>query len=200
MLIPHSYILGRASDLFGRKAVIITGLCITMTICLTVGLSDSLAAALVNRAFAGLGGGIVPQRELQPRAFGIVPLTFTIGSMMRPAFGGFLANAAIKYPTVLGDSQFLQKYPYALLNLATGGLFAVTISVCTLFFRETLISKRNGPDLGLKLCRAITNGFGCRKQHRVSSNDRPNLEATPLIQETFTRLQSSDSSLSNDYQ
>ncbi|MCJ1393522.1 hypothetical protein MMC18_006397 [Xylographa bjoerkii] len=172
-----------------------------MVTSLAFGFSSGLTAALVNRAFAGLGGGnggiirtavaeLVPQRELQPRAFSIVPLTFTVGSMLGPAFGGFLANAATKYPTLFGNSQFLRMYPYALPNLAAGGLFAVTITVCALFFRETLDSKRNQHDLGLRLGRALMSGCQRRKSHLASFDTTSRLERTPLIQDALTSLHS----------
>lgn len=92
-------IWGRASDKYGRKPIILIGLFCTMCTSLLFGFSRNLAWAIAIRALSGGGNGnvgiirtmvaeMVPEKELQPRAFSIMPLTWTIGSIFGPAFGG----------------------------------------------------------------------------------------------------------------
>lgn len=50
---------GRASDRFGRKPVILTGLMITMCTSIFWGLSSSLPMAIIARALSGGGNGNV---------------------------------------------------------------------------------------------------------------------------------------------
>ena len=85
---------GRASDRFGRKPIILLGMTCTMLSSLFFGFSRSLPAAIVARSLAGASNGnvgimrttvaeMVPWKELQPRAFSVMPLIWTIGSLPR---------------------------------------------------------------------------------------------------------------------
>lgn len=78
---------------------------------------------------------IVPQRELQPRAFSIMPMVWTIGSIFGPAFGGALARPAEKHPNLFGGSEFLKRYPFALPNLVSACFFIVGITTGILFLK-----------------------------------------------------------------
>ena len=80
---------GRASDRVGRKPVILASILGVMLAGLFFGFSPTLAWAITARAFAGLCSGnvgitrtmvaeMVPQRELQPRAFSIMPLVWLV--------------------------------------------------------------------------------------------------------------------------
>jgi MFS family permease len=75
--------------------VILIGLCNTMITTLIWGFSTSLPMAITARALQGLGNGNVgilrtvvaelcPWKELQPRAFSIMPLVYTIGAVVGP--------------------------------------------------------------------------------------------------------------------
>ena len=101
---------------------------------------------VVSRAFLGLMNGnvgiirtmvaeMVPEKELQPRAFSIMPLVWTIGSIFGPAFGGALARPAEKHPDLFGDSVFLRRYPFALPNIASACFFVVGITTGFLFLQ-----------------------------------------------------------------
>lgn len=86
---------GRASDTFGRKITIICGLFTTMVLFLVWGLSTSLPMAITVRVLLGAGNGnvgiirtmvaeMVTEKHLQPRAFSIMPLVWSIGSASNP--------------------------------------------------------------------------------------------------------------------
>lgn len=140
---------GQASDHFGRKRVILLGLISATITSLLWGFSRSLTWAITIRALAGLSNGnvgiirttvaeMVPEKELQPRAFSIMPLVWTIGSIVGPAFGGALAVPAERYPAVFGNSAFFKKFPFALPNLVAAIFFFVGIATGILFLRVRL--------------------------------------------------------------
>ena len=173
---------GRASDRFGRKPVILAGMTCTMLTSLLFGLSRSLPWAIVARSLAGAGNGnvgiirttvaeMVPWKEMQPKAFSIMPLVWTIGSIFGPGFGGALANPAARYPEVFGNIKFFQKFPFALPNLAASLFFLVGLAAGILFLKETLETKRYQRDYGRVLGKLLVRFFvkGPKKptwQHR----------------------------------
>ena len=76
---------GRAGDRFGRKPVLLFGLMGTLISSLIFGFSKSLPQAIAARCLAGVLNGnvgimrtlvaeMVPEKELQPRAFSLMPL------------------------------------------------------------------------------------------------------------------------------
>ncbi|KAJ5654430.1 permease of the major facilitator superfamily [Penicillium lividum] len=182
---------GALSDYIGRKPVIISGLFCTMILSLVLGMSSSLTMVLVTRALIGLMNGnvgiirtmvaeIVPERELQPRAFSIMPLVWTIGSIFGPAFGGALARPADKHPGLFGGSEFLKKYPFALPNIAAACFFVVGILNGILFLRETHVTKKDQRDLGLELGKALTRPCTSRNKRSTETKDSDEERATLL--------------------
>jgi MFS family permease len=142
---------GLLSDYIGRKPVILFGLTCTMIFSLMFGFSNSLAALLISRAFLGFMNGnvgiirtmvaeLVSEKELQPRAFSVMPLVWTIGSILGPAFGGSLANPVKKHPDIFGNSEFLRKYPFALPNLLSSVLFIIGLITGFLFLEVSFLS------------------------------------------------------------
>lgn len=155
---------GRASDHWGRKPVILLGLTCTMVTSLMWGFSTSLPIAVVARALqGGMNGnvGIIrtmvaemcPWRELQPRAFSIMPLVWNLGSVLGPAFGGALSNPYHRGPKDDGsaDGRLLWKFPYALPNILGSCFFLVGIITGILFLDETLASRKHQRDYGRRL-------------------------------------------------
>ncbi|PQE20420.1 major facilitator superfamily transporter protein [Rutstroemia sp. NJR-2017a BBW] len=153
---------GRASDKFGRKPAILIALTATMISSVLWGMSVSLPMAILARALHGACNGnvgiirtmvaeMVPQKELQPRAFSIMPLVWSLGSIFGPSFGGFLAKPAQNFPELFGDNKFLLRFPFALPNLVASALFTIGIATGFLFLRETLETKRHKRDVGIEL-------------------------------------------------
>ncbi|KAL9618905.1 MAG: hypothetical protein Q9160_006430 [Pyrenula sp. 1 TL-2023] len=92
---------------------------------------------------------MVPQKELQPKAFSVMPLVWTIGSIVGPALGGSLANPAANHPGIFGKNKFFIKFPYALPNLVASLFFLIGLATGILFVKETLESKKHQKDYGL---------------------------------------------------
>lgn len=142
---------GRASDAYGRKPVILAGLTCTLATSILFGFSKTLTWAIISRGLAGLGSGnvgiirttvaeMVPQRELQPRAFSVMPLVWSVGSILGPALGGFLADPVKKHPRLFGHSHFFKEFPFALPNLAAGLVFFLGFGSGIFFLRVSCTS------------------------------------------------------------
>ena len=174
---------GRASDRFGRKPVILAGMVCTMLTSLLFGLSRSLTWVIVTRSLAGAGNGnvgiirttvaeMVPWKELQPKAFSVMPLVWTIGSIFGPGFGGALANPAARHPEVFGKIKFFKTFPFALPNLVAGLFFLVGLSAGILYLKETLETKRYRRDYGRELGKLLQLSFVRRpKQPKRQRHD-----------------------------
>ena len=161
---------GWASDSFGRKPVILFAMICIMSTSVLFGFSGTLVWAIVARGLAGASCGnvgiirtmvaeLVPYKELQPKAFSVMPLVWTIGSIFGPGFGGALANPALKYPEIFGKSGLFRQYPFALRNLVGAAFFLVGLSVGILFLRETLETKKDRRDYGIVLGEHILSLF-----------------------------------------
>ena len=172
---------GRASDRFGRKPIILLALLCTMVSSIMFGFSKSLVWAFITRSLQGLSNGnvgiirtavaeLVPQRELQPRAFSIMPLVWNIGSIFGPSFGGSLVHPVERYPEIFGKFKLLKKYPFALPNLLISVLFLCGMTAGFLFFRETLEEKKSQRDYGLILGRLLASPCTGKPRQRTWSN------------------------------
>ena len=160
----------------------------TMFSSLLFGFSRSLVWAIVARAIAGSVNGnvgiirttvaeLVPERELQPRAFSIMPLVWSIGSIFGPGFGGALANPAAKYPDLFGTSSFLKRYPFALPNIISSIVFLVGLTVGFLFLKETLETRKHQRDYGRTLGKMLVRLFARRESVKRQHDN----EQTPLL-------------------
>ncbi|KAL1836052.1 hypothetical protein VTJ49DRAFT_5626 [Mycothermus thermophilus] len=161
---------GKASDRFGRKPILLLGLANTTVCFLLWGIATSLPMAIIIRAVMGGGNGnvgiirtmvaeMVPEKSLQPRAFSIMPLVWSIGSVFGPAFGGFFARPADQYPNLFGRIEFFKRYPFALPNLMACVIFLISFTTGLLFLKETLHTKRHQRDWGLVLGEKLTRPF-----------------------------------------
>lgn len=183
---------GAASDRYGRKPVILLGLFNTMWTMLLWGFATSLPMALAARALQGLFNGNVgilrtmirelcPWRELQPRAFSVMPLVYTVGATVGPTLGGALSNPLRVDPRQPAGAAFLERFPYVLPNLVAAIFFTMSILVGWLFLHETLESKRQSPDLGVRVGEKMM-GFvkGVTRLQGDGKEQEPN-EREPLL-------------------
>lgn len=125
---------------------------------------------------------MVPERELQPRAFSIMPLVWSIGSIFGPAFGGFFAKPAEQFPSLFGNNEFLKAYPFALPNILGSVIFLISVTTGMLFLKETLASKRDSRDWGLKLGERIKESISRQRHHHTRRYSFQDDEASaPLL-------------------
>lgn len=191
---------GRFSDQYGRKPAILLGLVSTMVTSLLLGFSVNLPMAIVARSLAGAGNGnvgiirttvaeMVPFKELQPRAFSLMPLVWNTGSIFGPMIGGVLANPYnIGSEEHLDRPNLLQRFPYALPNLVSAVFFMIGITVGVLFLEETLETLQGRRDWGLRLgdklvkvVKSHTLKFGELARLRKSDVQDESGEREPLI-------------------
>lgn len=102
---------------------------------------------------------LVPEKSLQPKAFSLMPLVWSIGSVFGPAFGGFFARPAEQYPDFFGHIEYFKRYPFALPNLMACVIFFISFMTALLFLQETLDTKRHKRDWGLVLGEKLTRSF-----------------------------------------
>jgi MFS family permease len=176
---------GRASDKLGRKPVILFALTCTMASSLLFGFSTSLLWAFIARSAQGLSNGnvgiirtvvaeIVPERELQPRAFSVMPLVWTIGSIFGPAFGGALVYPVRRLPKLFGKVKLLERFPFALPNLCISVLFMIGIIFGFLFLKESHEDMRERKDYGRMLGSLLTRSCSKRTGRPRASSWRTN--------------------------
>ncbi|KUJ24464.1 MFS general substrate transporter [Mollisia scopiformis] len=199
---------GRASDRFGRKPTILFALFCTMTASLVWGMSRSLPMAIAARALAGACNGnvgiirtmvaeMVPQKELQPRAFSIMPLVWTIGSIFGPSFGGMFAKPTENLPWLFGGNKFFEKFPFLLPNLVAAALFIVGLTTGVFFLEETLETKKNQTDYGVILGKKFIKWFkAIFRLRRI--NPQPYRRASESFDESAASLLRPTSSAGSD--
>ena len=84
-----------------------------------------------------------------------MPLVWSLGSVVGPAFGGFFAKPAEQYPNLFGDMSFFKTFPYALPNLLATVFFLISACSATFFLKVSM-----NPD-GLTTCTTqLTRGHG----------------------------------------
>ncbi|KAF2439865.1 MFS general substrate transporter [Karstenula rhodostoma CBS 690.94] len=182
---------GAASDRWGRKPIILIGLFNTMICMLLFGFSTSLPMAITARALQGLGNGNVgilrttvaelcPWKELQPRAFSIMPLVYTIGAIFGPTLGGALSNPLRVDPRKPRGGSFFERFPYSPPNMVAASLFTVGIITGWLFLKESLEKRKHDRDLGLITGAKIT-AFVRKALHIPSKQEKMSPEREPLL-------------------
>ena len=96
-------IVGRLSDLYGRKIFFLLGITIFMIGSVPTGLSQTMTQLIAFRAIQGIGGGIImttslvaiadlfPSQE-RGKLQGLISLVYGIASVVGPALGGFITD------------------------------------------------------------------------------------------------------------
>ncbi|KAG4025830.1 hypothetical protein MFRU_049g00010 [Monilinia fructicola] len=207
---------GRASDTFGRKPAILMGLTCTMICSIIWGMSVSLPMAIIARALHGACNGnvgiirtmvaeMVPEKELQPRAFSIMPLVWSLGSIFGPSFGGFFAQPAQNFPDLFGKNKFFLHFPFALPNLIASFLFMIGITTGFLFLKETLESKRNKTDLGIELGKEIISSSKAlcwqpRSKHHSSGHPAYDESSESLLRPASASESDSNTAFEDNYE
>jgi len=97
-------IAGRLSDLYGRKAFFLGGICIFLVGSILAGLSQSMNQLIAFRAIQGIGGGNIMAMSLitvgdlfspaeRGKYQGVVAGVFGLSSVIGPTLGGFITDS-----------------------------------------------------------------------------------------------------------
>ncbi|KAF4965672.1 hypothetical protein FSARC_6567 [Fusarium sarcochroum] len=131
-----NFLWGYASDVIGRKPVLIMGTIALMGCFCVFGLcKEYWQIVVVHVAMGLLNGnaacvptvlGEVTDRSNQSRAFTYLPVIYSLGSITGPALGGILVGKA-------GS-----EYPYLAPNILSAALLALSVVVVGIWFEETL--------------------------------------------------------------
>ncbi|KAI1308091.1 major facilitator superfamily domain-containing protein [Xylaria venustula] len=139
---------GALSDRYGRKPVVLFGLCGVAISSLIFGLAKNYWVALLARFIGGaLNGNVavmqtmvaemvkVPEHE--PAAYASQPFVWTLGGIFGSAMGGFLAQPATFYPSLFPADGIFGRYPYLLPNLVSVVIIVLAIAQGIIFLEET---------------------------------------------------------------
>ncbi|XP_047340127.1 protein ZINC INDUCED FACILITATOR-LIKE 1-like [Impatiens glandulifera] len=151
-----SFMLGRAltsvfwgiiADRYGRKPVIIIGTIAVVIFNTLFGLSVNFWMAVITRFLLGsLNGLLGPIKayaieifteEYQALGVSTVSTAWGIGLIIGPAVGGFFAQPAKKYPTIISDDSLFGRFPYFLPCLCIS-VFAFIVTILVFWIPETL--------------------------------------------------------------
>ncbi|KAK7006461.1 MFS domain-containing protein [Favolaschia claudopus] len=144
------YQFGRLSDIYGRRPVLLMAPLGVGLAMIGFGLSRSFWVLLAFRcaqgAFNGnLGVAKTVMTEISDptnvaEIFSYLQLMWSVGSTTSPFMGGFLANAAVKWPDTLGKIKILRLHPYFLPCAVAGGVALAGFGFAVVGLRETLPS------------------------------------------------------------
>ncbi|KAJ7352341.1 major facilitator superfamily multidrug-resistance, DHA1 sub-family [Mycena albidolilacea] len=141
---------GRWSDIYGRRPIILLGplgLAISM---LGFGLSKTFWSLFFFRCIQGacngnLGVAKTVINEISDPSniadiFSIMPLVWSIATIMAPLIGGVLSNPATKWPSTLGKFEILREHPYLLPCVVSGSIALLAFGIAFAGLKESLPS------------------------------------------------------------
>ncbi|KAL7424049.1 hypothetical protein Q5752_001634 [Cryptotrichosporon argae] len=140
----------RLSDRIGRKPVILMGLGGVFVSGSLFGLSTRFWAMVLFRCLWGaLNGNVavvkaslgdITDATNSTDAFAMYGLTWTIGSIIGNAIGGWLAHPAEQFPRLFGNVGAFKAHPYFLPCLVSASCALLGLVFCALVYRESLPS------------------------------------------------------------
>jgi MFS family permease len=135
-----SFVWGVLADKFGKRPVMLLGSAGTLITCLAFGFAWTFWFALVVRFLGGLLNGNIgvaksllgqiSTKATQPQLFGMIGVSWGIGTVVGAFYGGVLARPAVRWAVFKGT--IFEKFPYLLPNLVTSA-FCLGVLVVAFF-------------------------------------------------------------------
>jgi MFS family permease len=143
-----SIVWGKAADKFGRRPILISGLIGTLFGTLLFGFSVNFYMAVVARFLWGaLNGNIAIAKtylseicddKTQAKGFGVIGTAQSVGRLLGPIAGGYLANPVAVFPSVFAATGLFGQFKY-LLPILTGAVICmIIIPLSYVFIEESL--------------------------------------------------------------
>jgi len=152
-------IMGRLSDQYGRRPLLIISQISTFLSFIILGLSNSLFLIFLSRVVDGLLGSNftiaqayiadVTDEKDRSKAFGLSGMAFGIGFLIGPAIGGYLSKFGIAVPA-----------------FAAAGISLLSILATTVFLPETIKKKRKIKKIKIIDLRALTKYLSIKKSSK----------------------------------
>jgi len=198
------------ADKFGRRRSILTALAVSVLSNLAFGFSRTFGALMFWRILAGIANGnvgvmrtmtaeIVREKRYETKAFLLLPLIFNSGMVVGLALGGCLADPVINLPWLFGSHglfnitknpdgvEWAMHYPYALPAMFNAFMLSSSLTLGTLWMRETLTGSEEKSDFGLRLGQALVrwvrNGALAKRGYAVLVPDELDEEIAVLDEE-----------------
>ncbi|KAL1706115.1 major facilitator superfamily domain-containing protein [Schizophyllum commune] len=141
---------GRLSDYHGRRPILLIAPFGLAVATYGFGLSKTFWLLCVFRFMQGVFNGNVAcemtiivkltDATNRPRAFSMLPLNWSVASILAPIIGGTLSNPAKHFPGIFGNVWLLQRFPY-LLPCAVSATISLGVFLFALvYLKETLPS------------------------------------------------------------
>ncbi|KAK9067477.1 hypothetical protein SSX86_014807 [Deinandra increscens subsp. villosa] len=160
--VGSAYMIGRAltsvlwgvfADRYGRKPVILLGTSTVVIFNTLFGFSVNYWMAIITRFLLGFLNGLLGvirayacelfREEHQALGLSSISTAWGIGLIIGPALGGYLAQPAEKFPSIVSSDSLLGRFPYLLPCLCIS-IFALFVTIAAIWLPETLhIHKRN---------------------------------------------------------
>jgi DHA1 family tetracycline resistance protein-like MFS transporter len=122
-------ILGRLSDAFGRRPVLILSQIGTFICFIILGVANSLFLLYLGRIIDGISGGNITTAQAyinditdesnRARGFGLISAAFGAGFIVGPALGGLVVNITAGIPSLAAYSQNAPFFVAAVFSLAS---------------------------------------------------------------------------------
>lgn len=134
-------ILGRLSDAFGRRPILIVSQIGTLAGFIILGLANSLFLLYLGRIIDGISGGNISTAQAyinditteknRARGFGLISAAFGAGFIVGPALGGLVVKTTASIPTLAAYSQQAPFFVAALFSLLSilGTIFVLKESL-----------------------------------------------------------------------
>lgn len=175
---------GIVADRYGRKPVIVIGICAVIIFNTLFGLSTTYWMAITARLLLGSLNGLlgpikaysieVCRAEHQALGLSLVSTAWGMGLIVGPAIGGFFAQPAEKYPNIFSQDSFFGRFPYFLPCFCVS-LFAVGVFILCFWLPETLHwhdanKMQNGT---IEVLEAPSHGSGLKENTNESEERAP---------------------------
>ncbi|KAF8636255.1 hypothetical protein AX16_011025 [Volvariella volvacea WC 439] len=147
---------GRASDIIGRRPILLGGVAGLAFSMLGFGLSKYYWMLILSRCMQGaFNGNIGVMKSVMgeitdstnaAQAFSFLPVAWSIGSTVGPLIGGAFANPAEQWPELFGKISFLKVYPYFLPCFVAALVPVCAFLLAFIALKETLPSAKKTTD------------------------------------------------------